>query len=103
MGKYLFDQYSYLHFAVGIIVYYWNIPLFLWFILHTLFEIVENSQIGMHIINTYIRFWPGGKPYADTYINTVGDTIGAMVGWISALFLDRIGDRYEWYTQHLKS
>jgi hypothetical protein len=88
MGTYLFDKFSYLHFAVGIIVYYWNIPLLLWFVLHTIFEIVENTETGIHVINTYIVFWPGGKPRADTLLNMLGDTICAMIGWTSASFLD---------------
>ena len=43
MGKKLLDQYSYLHFAVGIVIYFWGINLKNWFILHVVFEIVENS------------------------------------------------------------
>jgi len=27
MGKYFFDQYTILHFAVGIIAYFWNVSL----------------------------------------------------------------------------
>ena len=44
MGYQLFDKYTYLHFAMGIVAYFWNI-------LHTIFEIVENTQMGM---NNYI-------------------------------------------------
>ena len=43
--------------------------------------------MGMNIINKYITFWPGGKPRADTIINSFGDTIGAVIGWISAYYL----------------
>ena len=54
MGFQFFDQYTYLHFAVGIIVYFWNISLLNWVIFHTVFEILENTQIGLNIINQYI-------------------------------------------------
>jgi uncharacterized membrane protein len=50
MGIRLFDQYTYLHFAVGIIVYFWSISILNWFILHTIFEFLENTQMGMNII-----------------------------------------------------
>ncbi len=69
MGKYLFDQYTFLHFAVGIIAYFWNISFKIWIIIHTLFEIFENTETGMYIINNYIPLWPGKKPKKDTYIN----------------------------------
>ena len=32
------DQYSYLHFASGIIAYFWGVKLKLWIILHVLYE-----------------------------------------------------------------
>jgi hypothetical protein len=89
MGYQLFDKYTYLHFAMGIVAYFWNISLPNWLILHTIFEIVENTQTGMNIINKYIVFWPGGKQNADSIINNVGDTLGAALGWLSAYYLDK--------------
>jgi len=89
MGYQLFDKYTYLHFAMGIVAYFWNISLPNWLILHTIFEIVENTQMGMNIINKYIVFWPGGKQNADSIINNVGDTLGAALGWLSAYYFSR--------------
>ena len=102
MGNQLFDQYTYLHFAVGIIVYFWNISVPIWFVLHTTFEFLENTQMGMNIINKYMVFWPGGKSKSDSIINIIGDTIGAIIGWISAYYLDQLGNKYKWYTLHIK-
>jgi hypothetical protein len=96
MGNLFFDRYTYLHFAVGIVVYFWNISLLNWIILHTIFEILENSQVGVNIINKYIVFWPGGKPKSDTIINSVGDTYGAILGWLSAYYLDKLINNYKW-------
>ena len=90
MGLNLFDKYTYLHFASGIVAFYWDMSLINWFVIHTVFEILENTKYGMHFINKYITVWPGGKPYKDSVINNVGDTIGALVGWISAFYLERI-------------
>jgi hypothetical protein len=102
MGTQYFDQYTYLHFAVGIIVFFWNISLVNWVILHTIFEFLENTQIGINIINKYIVFWPGGKPKPDTIINSIGDTFGSIVGWLSAYYLDKLGNNYGWYDLHIK-
>ncbi len=43
--------------------------------------------MGMKFINQ-ISGWPGGKPYADSFINNVGDTIGFVLGWIVAKWVD---------------
>jgi hypothetical protein len=102
MGFQFFDQYTYLHFAVGIIVYFWNISLLNWVILHTVFEVLENTNVGINIINRYIVFWPGGKQSSDTIINNIGDTIGTVLGWLSAYYLDKLGNSYNWYNLHIK-
>ena len=83
MGKKLFDQYTYLHFAVGIVSFYWDVSLKNLIMIHTFFEILENTEIGMKIINQ-IEYWPGGKLYSDSLINMVGDTIGVIIGWYTA-------------------
>ena len=90
MGYRYFDKYTYLHFAVGIVVYFWNISLLNWVILHTIFEFLENTQMGVNIINQYIVFWPGGKPKSDTIKNNIGDTLGAVCGWVSAYYFEKL-------------
>ena len=85
MGANFADQYSLLHYAVGVIAYFWNIPFILTIIIHTIFEIVENTKFGMGIINRFFvknrRFsWPGGKNKPDAFITNVGDTIFFAVG-----------------------
>ena len=51
----------------------------------------------MNIINKYIKFWPGGKPNPDSIINNIGDTVGTIVGWLSAYYLVKIANKYNWY------
>ena len=53
MGTKIVDQFSLLHFAVGIVVYFWDISLLLWFVLHTMFELIENTPQGIYFINHY--------------------------------------------------
>jgi len=101
MGLQTFDQFTYLHFASGILAYFWGIPFILWVVLHTIFEIMENTEFGMKLINKYIFFWPGNKPYKDSVNNIIGDTLGTIVGWVSAYLLDRFGAKMGWYKKHL--
>ena len=100
MGQQFADQYSFLHFSVGVVAYFWRVKLGWWLVLHTLFELGENSPAGMQLINR-VNVWPGGKPQPDSMVNIVGDTAFAMVGWMAACALDRVGDRYGWYKRHL--
>lgn len=82
MGRYLLDRYSLLHIMWGMIANLFGIPLLEWIILHIIFEITENHPIGMFVINNgFGSLWPGGKPEADTLINSVGDTLCAIIGW----------------------
>jgi len=101
MGLKFFDQYMYLHLATGIISYFWGLSLTNWIIIHTLFEILENTDTGVYTINKYFTFWPGGKPHPDSIINIIGDSFGAILGWISAYFLDKLGSYYGWYSLHI--
>ena len=100
MGELFLDQYTYLHFAAGIVMYYWGLTFEWMLVLHTLFEIMENTSMGMTLINRYITAWPGGKPYADSIINSIGDTVGVIAGWYSAKILDTTGAQRGWYAQH---
>ena len=84
MGIKFMDQYSLLHFAVGIVSKFWNISLLWMIVFHAIFEFVENTDKGMYFINTWIPFWPGGKTHSDSILNRVGDTTFAGLGWIVA-------------------
>ncbi len=77
------DTYSFLHFCVGAVMYYWGMPLQWFILLHTIFEILENTETGMALIR-WFGVWPGDKDYADAVINSVGDTIFATLGWLTA-------------------
>ena len=90
MGTALLDEYSLLHFAVGVIARHWNVAFILFLIVHILFELLENTKQGMHIINTYIKAWPGGKSFPDTFLNSqIGDNLSAAVGWwLADMFLN---------------
>jgi len=87
MGKYIFDQYSLLHFTSGIVRRYFNFSLTFLFIFHIIFEYIENTKKGMYVINNYLKIWPGGKTSSDALINSIGDIIISLIGWICMDFL----------------
>jgi hypothetical protein len=89
MGINLLDQYSLLHLAVGIVVYFWGINFWLWTLIHLAFESLENTPIGMRVINKYITFWPGGKTHPDNILNQCGDVLSGSIGWLLAKWIDR--------------
>ena len=89
MGIYFTDKFSLLHFANGIVAYFWGIPILVWFILNILYEWVENSSLGIKIINK-IKIWPGGKHKADTLVNRIGDQLYCLVGWIVAWYIGQL-------------
>ena len=64
-----------------------------------------STPIGVHIINTYFgKLWPGeGKSLKEPTINAVGDTIGALLGWVVAYYFDQLGNKYKWYDLHIKN
>lgn len=102
MGVYLFDQYTLLHIAVGILAYFWSVPFLIGMGIHIAFELIENTEWGVRAINRYIIdpgwfMWPGGKYVPDTAMNQIGDNLGFAGGWGLAWWLDSVGRRLGWY------
>lgn len=88
----VFDEFSLLHFASGIIAYFWGVPLVWWVIIHAVFEYVENTDMGTKFINKYFAFWPGGKHTKETFMNSmIGDNVSAAAGWLLASFVEKRG------------
>ena len=42
------------------------------------------------------------KWFNNSLINSVGDTIGTLLGWLSAYGIDKIGNYYNLYELHIK-
>lgn len=97
MGLYAIDQFSLLHFAAGILAYFWGFTAIHTFILHIVFEWAENTKLGMKFINEYFPFWPGGKPYADSLLNQATDTIMTMIGWYLSQYVDSLSTERHLY------
>lgn len=101
MGQHFFDQYSFLHFSVGVIAYFWGIKFLIFAAIHIIFEALENSPNAIKLINK-IGMWPGGKPKADSFMNIIGDNVFAYLGWFAAYWLDKYGSKQGWYYPHIK-
>lgn len=97
MGQYWVDQYSLLHVATGIFAYFWGFSWIGTLLIHTAFELVENTEVGMNFINKRIPFWPGGKPKADSIPNQISDTIMTMIGWFLSRYADMMSNEYHLY------
>lgn len=95
MGENYIDQYTLLHFASGVIGYYWGMGMWGMFAIHSIYEYIENTGVMMGVIEKYIRKWPGGKRHRDKFGNSVMDTVAAMIGWITAAILDGIVEKRE--------
>jgi uncharacterized protein (DUF697 family) len=96
MGKQILDQFSLLHVAVGVVAYFWGVPLLVAVVVHIVFEIVENTAWGISFINNWLTVWPGGKPYADGVVNQITDTLTFAGGWVAAAWLDKLGVKRGW-------
>ena len=88
MGHLFFDNFSILHIASGIVLYFLGFSLFQSTFLHIVFEILENTKIVMKWTNS-TGWWPGGKPFSDNITNMTGDTIFCMIGWILSYIIDK--------------
>ena len=88
MGKEFVDRFTLLHFATGVIAYHWGMSEKVLLLTHISFELLENTKTGMEVIK-YIPYWPGGKRFADSPYNMVGDTAAAWVGWKVANYLNQ--------------
>lgn len=83
MGVYFTDQFSLLHFAGGIVAFFWKIPLWIWFWLHLAYEWATNTSPGIYFINHYTP-WPWGHLQRDSLRNITGDQVYGVIGWIFA-------------------
>lgn len=105
MGYLIADQFTLLHFAVGIIAYFWYFRFWTAFGFHFAFELFENTSVGMALVNKYfpkggLFRWPGDKVAPDSWLNFIGDNGAFAVGYIISKLLDEASNRQGWYYKH---
>ena len=91
MSRQFFDQFSLLHFASGVTAYFWfhhlvSFKTFLIFMV--LFELFQNSAVGMDFMNHYIPIWPKNRREPEPWVNMMSDVLFLIIGWQSAFYLD---------------
>ena len=90
MSQAFTDEFSLLHFATGIVAQFMGLSLAHWFVVHVTFELVEDTQTGVRVINKLFgKIWPGGgKKVPDSFLNSeLGDNFYAVLGWVFAFLL----------------
>lgn len=82
------------HFIIGFIAFFCNIPLSYWFGIQVIFEIGENSKLGKQIsekisefITNHVKIQAWAKYDGDSLENTVGDIFAGTLGWLLAEYL----------------
>ena len=97
MGQNPLDQFTLLHFSVGVVAYFWGVGAWLLLVAHLAFEFIENTHAGVKFINTWLTLWPGGKPAPDSATNSIADTAATMVGWLVSRWLDSVSKEKHLY------
>jgi hypothetical protein len=87
MGELFTDKYSIYHFSSGVIAYYFGVSFVKWFIIHAVYELLENSRLQKELDK--IEIWPGRKPRPDTFVNSMSDQFYTMLGWSIAYAMNR--------------
>ncbi len=87
MGELFTDKYSIYHFSSGIIAYYCGLSFAKWFVVHMIYEILENSRLHKELDK--VEIWPGRKPKPDTIINSIGDQFYTMMGWCVGYIMNK--------------
>ena len=87
----IIDRNTYLHFAAGIIAYYWGFTLIEWIVVHILLDIFQRTEIGKKVTKFFLRIWPeSGDLTPESYLNILGDSTFTILGWCSAYLLDKL-------------
>ncbi len=71
------DPYSLAHAGGGVVARSLKLSLTQTIILHTIFEVAENTYLKFHPLTR--KIFP--DPSKDTLLNSVGDTISTAIGW----------------------
>jgi hypothetical protein len=88
MGTKVIDNFSILHAASGVFLYFWGFTLAQTTIIHLLFELLENTKPVMKLTNE-TGWWPGGKPNPDNLTNIISDTVFSIIGWTVSYMIDK--------------
>ncbi len=82
MDQYAFDEYSVVHFAIGVLTYQSGFSFVTLAIVYSIFKIFSNVSLGMYVIDTYITPLLGYKLFPESFKNIGTDLAMCLLGWL---------------------
>jgi hypothetical protein len=82
MDQYAFDEYSIVHFAIGVLTFQAGFSFVTLAILYAIFKIFSNMSLGMYVIDKYFTPFIGYKLYPESFKNIGTDLALCFIGWI---------------------
>ena len=83
MDQYAFDEYSLVHFSIGVLTYQSGFSFLTLAIVYSIFKIFSNVSLGMYVIDTYVTPLLGYKLYPESFKNIGMDLSACLLGWLT--------------------
>ena len=82
MDQYAFDEYSVVHFAIGLLTFQAGFSFLTLAIVYAIFKIFINVSVGMYVVDTYITPLLGYKLFPESFKNIGSDLGMCFLGWL---------------------
>ena len=82
MDQYAFDEYSIVHFAIGVLTFQAGFSFVTLAIVYAIFKIFSNMSLGMYVIDTYVTPLLGYKLFPESFKNIGSDLGMCFLGWL---------------------
>jgi hypothetical protein len=82
MDQYAFDEYSIVHFAIGVLTFQAGFSFVTLAIIYAVFKIFSNISLGMYVIDKYFTRFIDYKLYPESFKNIGSDLGMCFLGWL---------------------
>jgi len=82
MDQYAFDEYSVVHFAIGLLTFQAGFSFLTLAIVYAIFKVFSNVSLGMYVIDTYVTPLLGYKLFPESFKNIGSDLGMCFLGWL---------------------
>jgi hypothetical protein len=82
MDQYAFDEFSVVHFAIGVLTFQAGFSFLTLAIIYSIFKIFSNVSLGMYVIDTYVTPLLGYKLFPESFKNIGSDLGMCFLGWL---------------------
>ena len=86
MDQNAFDEYSIIHFSIGLLAYQSGFSFITLVIFYSIFKIFGNTSFGINIIDKYVSPIFGYKLFPESYKNIISDLGICLFGWFLGYF-----------------